>query len=91
MAPELPETKARQGRRGTPVLMVLIAALLLGGLVWLIASIYGFAIRPANPVGSPATMPNVGRSNDVPAGKAPGANGTPQLPGTPDKAPADSQ
>jgi len=91
MAPQLPETKARQGRRGTPVLIVLIAALILGGIVWIIAEIYGLAIRPANPVGSPATMPNASSSDTVPAGKAPNANGTPKAPDKPDTAPAKSQ
>lgn len=38
--------KARQGRRGSPVLLVLIAALLLMAVAWGIAEFYGRATAP---------------------------------------------
>lgn len=38
--------KARQGRRGSPVLLVLVAALILAALAWGIAEMYGEATEP---------------------------------------------
>lgn len=38
--------KARQGRRGGPVLLVLVAALLLAAVAWAIAEFYGEATDP---------------------------------------------
>lgn len=48
-APNLPADKARQGRWGGRVLMVLIAALILAAVAWWAAEIYGVAIEPTNP------------------------------------------
>ena len=41
MTNEVPTNKARQGRTGTHVLYILIAALLLAGVAWGIAELYG--------------------------------------------------
>ena len=41
--------KARQGRRGYQVLMVLVGALFLVGIAWVAVSIYGEAIDPIAP------------------------------------------
>jgi hypothetical protein len=48
---ELPDTKARQGRRGFPILLVLIVGLVLAMGAWWIAEMYGVAIAPDDPVG----------------------------------------
>lgn len=53
----LPPRMARQGRKGWPVLYVLVGGLLLAGLVWGLVEIYGGAIAPEEPVGDPATVP----------------------------------
>ncbi len=57
MPKKLSRNKARQGRRGFPVLIILIVGLLLAGLVWWGAEIYGVAIEPSNPSGDPQTPP----------------------------------
>jgi len=48
-------TRARQGRRGVPVLMVLIGGLVLVAIVWALVEIYGEGIqdesRELNPSG----------------------------------------
>ena len=41
--------KARQGRWGRHVLIVLVAALLLAAVAWVAAEIYGAAIAPPQP------------------------------------------
>lgn len=41
--------KARQGRWGSQVLVVLVAALMLAAGAWAIAEIYGEATDPQNP------------------------------------------
>lgn len=48
MTKDLKPAEARQGRRGTPVLVVLIVGLLLAALVWFGLGIYGTAIEPAS-------------------------------------------
>ena len=48
---KVPENKARQGRRGLPVLIVLVVGLLLAMLVWWGVEMYGEAIAPEQPVG----------------------------------------
>lgn len=45
MAKEISETKARQGRRGYPVLVVLLVSLALACAVWFVVEIYGTAIQ----------------------------------------------
>lgn len=42
----IPTDKARQGRRGRPVLMVLICALVLAALAWAGVEYYGRMIEP---------------------------------------------
>lgn len=49
----IPPTKARQGRRGWQVLVVLVTALILAMVAWWVAEIYGEAIEPNNPVAEP--------------------------------------
>jgi cytoskeletal protein RodZ len=51
MVEKLTPTEARQGRKGTNVLVVLIVALILAAVVWWGVGIYGSAIEPENPVG----------------------------------------
>ncbi len=41
---KIPAYKARQGRRGTQVLVILVTALVLAGAVWLGLEFYGEAI-----------------------------------------------
>jgi hypothetical protein len=45
----VPTDKARQGRWGTQVLVVLVAALILAAGAWTIAEFYGEATEPQNP------------------------------------------
>jgi hypothetical protein len=46
MAEPLPPKKARQGRRGVPVLIVLVVGLILAMGAWWVAEYYGMAIEP---------------------------------------------
>ena len=46
MSKVVPETKAKQGRSGRQVLMVLVAALVLAGVVWAGVELYGQSIKP---------------------------------------------
>lgn len=57
-SPTLTPEKARQGRRGPQVLMVLVGALVLAMVVWGLAEIYGWSIKPSQEqqVGDPATV-----------------------------------
>jgi len=48
--PKLPAEKARQGRWGGRVLMVLVGALILAAVAWWAVEIYGGAIEPTNPM-----------------------------------------
>jgi uncharacterized RDD family membrane protein YckC len=50
MSKIVPTDKARQGHWGRRVLMVLIAALLLAGVAWAAAELYGIAIAPSQPI-----------------------------------------
>ena len=54
MVKEIPERKARQGRLGSPVLMVLLGGLVLAMVVWGVVGIYGWMIAPDQPSGDPA-------------------------------------
>lgn len=57
----VPATKARQGRLGRRVLLVLVAALVLAAIAWWLAEIYGVAIEPDNPTANkpaPSTQQN---------------------------------
>lgn len=60
----LPATKARQGRLGQRVLLVLAVALLLAAFAWWVAEIYGVAIEPDNPLAN--TPPPTTRQNPSP-------------------------
>lgn len=44
MEKNIPATEARQGRRGTQILMVLVVGLALAGAVWLGLEFYGESI-----------------------------------------------
>ncbi|MHB0951296.1 MAG: hypothetical protein ACYC10_05160 [Allorhizobium sp.] len=46
-------TEARQGFRGRPVLIVLLAGIVLALLVWIPAEWWGNAIAPENPSNQP--------------------------------------
>ncbi|GHC77711.1 hypothetical protein [Limoniibacter endophyticus] len=50
---EISTTEARQGRKGIPVLRVLLVALVLAFVVWAAVEIFGSLIAPENPVGDP--------------------------------------
>jgi hypothetical protein len=47
--------EARQGFRGKPVLIVLLAGLVLAMLVWIPAEWWGNSIAPSNPANQPVT------------------------------------
>lgn len=51
MNDKLTPTEARQGRRGTQVLVILVVALILLAIGWWLVEIYGGAIAPEDPVG----------------------------------------
>lgn len=55
MVKEFTPREARQGRRGTRVLTVLVCALLLAIIAWGAVEIYGYMIAPETPSGDPAT------------------------------------
>ncbi|WP_309085113.1 hypothetical protein [Chelativorans sp.] len=59
MEQKVPPKKARQGREGLPVLLVLIGGLVLAGLVWAAAEIYGSAIDEQQPVETPQSSDQV--------------------------------
>lgn len=50
------KNKARQGREGSRVLVILVVALVLAGLAWAAAELFGSAIEPENPVNSPPAV-----------------------------------
>lgn len=62
----LPPEKARQGRQGLPVLLILLVALALTMVVWGLVEIYGAYITPSpqDQVGNPATVPSGGTQVD---------------------------
>lgn len=47
---EVTPTKARQGRRGFPILLVLIVGLVLAMGAWWVAEMYGVWIAPETPI-----------------------------------------
>lgn len=79
MTKEVKPTEARQGRRGTPVLVILIVGLLLALIVWWGVGLYGTAIEPADqdqvggdPIEQPAEEgPTQPEPDAAPAGPAP--------------------
>ena len=70
MNDKVPPKKARQGREGFPVLVVLIASLVLAGIVWVLVEVYGIFIDEQQPV-------ETRQSSDVPVDEG-GAPGTPE-------------
>ena len=58
MAEKIPTNKARQGRWGTQVLVVLVVGLALAGAVWLGLEFYGEAIDTESTGDLGATQPN---------------------------------
>jgi hypothetical protein len=54
MPKTIPTDKARQGRRGRNVLIILVVALILAFIVWGLVEIYGKAIEP--PQGATSAM-----------------------------------
>lgn len=57
MPEKIPTNEARQGRRGTQVLMVLVIGLALAGAVWLGLEFYGEAIDTQS-TGQPGAVPS---------------------------------
>lgn len=55
MPERLDPQRARQGRKGRPVLVILIVALVLVAIAWGAAEIFGEATDPANPAGEVET------------------------------------
>ena len=58
MAEKIPADKARQGRWGTQVLVVLVVGLALAGAVWLGLEFYGEAIDSESTGQPGAVLPN---------------------------------
>lgn len=59
--PSVPADKAKQGRWGGRVLIVLVVALILAAIAWWAAEIYGVSIEPSNPAANapqPSTSQN---------------------------------
>lgn len=69
MPEQLEPQEARQGRKGQPVLKVLIAALILALIAWAGAELFGESSDPAQPTGENATENDAGEQ--APAGEAP--------------------
>lgn len=60
--------EARQGRRGAPVLYILIGGLLLAALVWAVVEFYGVSIEePSQEVGQPNTPAEQEQPADSPS------------------------
>lgn len=59
-------TAARQGRKGTHLLTILIVALILAGIVGWAVGLFGGAIEPEEPVGGAPTEQPAAGSTDTP-------------------------
>ncbi|WP_173934114.1 hypothetical protein [Chelativorans sp. Marseille-P2723] len=70
MNDKVPPDKARQGREGFPVLVILLTSLLLVGVVWLLVEIYGMVIDEQQEV-------ETRQSSDIPVEEG-GAPGVPE-------------
>ncbi|TPJ70615.1 hypothetical protein FJ471_09150 [Mesorhizobium sp. B2-7-1] len=79
MANEVPTNKARQGRTGTHVLYILIGGLLLAGVAWGIAELYGEQAKsPSTQQPSQnSTAPASDTSSDPAMSKTDTVNGQP--------------
>lgn len=67
----VPPVRARQGRLGLPVLLVLAGGLILAAIAWFGAELYGDAITPpvSEQVGNPAA-PSAGQPDSRSGGDA---------------------
>ena len=66
MTKSIDKNKARQGRTGAPVLVVLVCALALALIVWWGVGIFGSSIAPDDPVGgAPAEQPEEALPNQI--------------------------
>ncbi|WEX10045.1 hypothetical protein [Chelativorans sp. AA-79] len=59
MEQKVPPKKARQGREGFPVLLVLIGGLVLAGIIWALVEVYGIFIDQQQPVEMPQSTDEV--------------------------------
>jgi len=59
MEQKVPPKKARQGREGIPVLIFLIGGLVLAGIIWVIAEVYGVFLDEQQPVEMPQSSDQV--------------------------------
>lgn len=57
MPKQVSQQDAKQGRWGTQVLYVLVAALILAGVAWMVAERFGEATEPTNPGQGDQTQP----------------------------------
>lgn len=64
-------TQARQGFRGRPVLIVLLAGIVLAMLVWIPAEWWGNAIAPENPSNEPVQEQAPSPAQNTPAQNSP--------------------
>ena len=71
MTKSVDPNKARQGRSGWQVLVVLVCALVLAMIVWWAVGIFGGAIAPEDPVGgAPLEQPAGDVEPEVPVEEA---------------------
>lgn len=63
MEKNIPATEARQGRRGTQILMVLVVGLALAGAVWLGLEFYGKSIERGSAQEPGATNGAINQAN----------------------------
>jgi len=59
MEEKVPPKKARQGRQGIPVLLVLIGGLVLAGIIWVFVEMYGIFLDERQPVETPQSSERV--------------------------------